>query len=59
MSLQNTFIPYGHYWSSPFCRWQGALSGVNSVELVANTARRFLEAREIDGALFDSPGARR
>ena len=54
MSLENTFIPYGHYWSSPFCRWQGALAGINSVELAAATAARFLQARKIDGTLLDS-----
>jgi acetyl-CoA acetyltransferase len=42
MALSKTFIPYGAYWSSPFCRWQGALSGENSVQLAAATARRFL-----------------
>ena len=54
MTLSNTFIPYGHYWSSAFCRWQGALAGQNSVELVAATAKRFLAERDIDGAHFDS-----
>ncbi len=54
MTLSNTFIPYGHYWSSPFCRWQGSLSGQNSVELVAATARRFLDHKQIDGGQFDS-----
>ena len=43
MALSNTFIPYGAYWSSPFCRWQGALANENSVVLAANTARRFFE----------------
>jgi acetyl-CoA acetyltransferase len=54
MTLSNTFIPYGHYWSSAFCRWQGALAGQNSVELVAATAKRFLAERDIDGTHFDS-----
>ncbi|MFQ5506542.1 MAG: thiolase family protein, partial [Planctomycetota bacterium] len=53
MSLETTFIPYGTYWSTPFCRWQGSLSGHNSIELAAATARRFLEAREIATESFD------
>ena len=56
MPLSKTFIPYGAYWSSPFCRWQGALSNENSVQLGANTARRFFEqssgsAENLDGLI--------
>lgn len=54
MTLDNTFIPYGTYWSSPFCRWQGALANDNSVVLAANTARRFLASKEIDTDSLDN-----
>ncbi len=47
MTLTKAFIPYGAYWSSPFVRWQGSLSGVNAVELAASSTRRFLDLREI------------
>ena len=53
-TLEKTFIPYGAYWSSPFCRWQGSLGQVNSLELAADTAKRFLEQRQIQPASFDS-----
>ena len=57
MALSNTFIPYGAYWSSPFCRWQGALANENSVVLAANTARRFFEQakgspEDLDSLIF-------
>jgi len=57
MALSNTFIPYGAYWSSPFCRWQGALANENSVVLAANTARRFFEqakgsSEDLDSLIF-------
>jgi len=54
MTLNSTFIPYGTYWSSPFCRWQGALANNNSVVLAAHTARRFLASKEIDTNTLDS-----
>lgn len=53
MALSKSFIPYGAYWSTPFCRWQGALSGVHSMELAASTTRRFLATREIGAEQFD------
>jgi len=43
MALSKTFIPYGAYWSSPFCRWQGALGNANAIQLAAATATRFFE----------------
>ncbi|MAE75269.1 MAG: acetyl-CoA acetyltransferase [Planctomycetes bacterium] len=47
MALEKTFIPYGAYWSSPFCRWQGSIAHLNSVELAATTTARFLASKEI------------
>lgn len=37
MRFDRVFIPMGAYWSSPFCRWQGALSGVHPLALLAAT----------------------
>ena len=45
--MSNAYIPYGGYWSSPFCRWQGGLAREHSMELAARTARRFFETREL------------
>jgi len=53
MALENSFIPYGGYWSTPFCRWQGSLSGYHSIELAGSVGRGFLESREIPPQMFD------
>jgi len=49
----NAEIPYGAYWSTPFCKWQGSLSSLNSVEFAAWVAKRELEQRDISPELFD------
>ncbi len=51
--FKNAFVPYRGYWSSPFCRWQGALATQNSTELAAAAAKRFLELRGLTPDLFD------
>jgi acetyl-CoA acetyltransferase family protein len=50
---KNVYVPYKRYWSSPFCRWQGALQNQHAVELVAATAKRFFELRGITPDIFD------
>ncbi|MEM7165311.1 MAG: thiolase family protein [Planctomycetota bacterium] len=54
MRFDRTYIPYGAYWSTPFCKWQGSLSGEHSVRLAANVTRDALAVREISGEAFDS-----
>ena len=54
----NTFskacIPYGGYYSTPFCRWQGSMQNENAIELSAKTARKwFLEKKQIDPTIID------
>jgi acetyl-CoA acyltransferase len=51
--MTDAYIPYGGYWSTPFAKWQGTLSHINSVELAAHVAKDELERREIDAAGFD------
>lgn len=46
-------IPYGAYWSTPFARWQGSFSNLNSVEFAAFVARREMEKRGLSADLFD------
>jgi acetyl-CoA acetyltransferase family protein len=48
------FIPYGGYWSTPFCRWQGSFAHLNAVPFAAEIARRALEERGISPKVFDS-----
>lgn len=54
MPFEKTFVPYGLYWSSPFCRWQGSLAQAHSLELVAQVAVEVLSAKKIDPKGFDS-----
>jgi acetyl-CoA acetyltransferase family protein len=54
VAFAKAFIPYGGYYSTPFCRWQGSMQYDNSVSLGAATARRwFLEKRKIDPTVID------
>ncbi len=54
MALAKTFIPYGVYWSTPFCKWQGSLSGENSVKLAAKVAASVLGEKDISPESFDA-----
>jgi len=53
MAAETAFIPYGAYWSSPFCRWQGSLANESSITLAASTASAFLASHEISPERFD------
>lgn len=53
-TFSKPYIPYGGYYSTPFCRWQGSMQHENSIELGAKTARRwFLEKKKIDPTVID------
>jgi len=57
MPLEKSFIPYGVYWSSPFCRWQGSFGELHSMELAAATTGAFLGSKgispdELDGLVL-------
>ena len=54
MRFKETFIPYGCYWSTPFIRWQGSFSSLNSIPFAAETTIRALKDRNISPDLFDS-----
>lgn len=43
MRFDRVFIPYGAWWSSPFCRWQGGLSGEHPLRLAAKSTSIMLE----------------
>ncbi len=53
MSFREAYIPYGGYWSTPFCRWQGGFSNQHSIRLAGETATRALEERNIEPSEFD------
>jgi acetyl-CoA acetyltransferase len=45
MRFERAYIPAGFAWSSPFARWQGALSEVNSLDLAVDVTRAGFERR--------------
>ncbi|MGB5932048.1 MAG: thiolase family protein [Anaerolineae bacterium] len=53
MPFQKAFIPYGGYWSTPFCRWQGSFAHLNAIPFAAEIATRALEERGISPEVFD------
>ena len=53
MFFQKSYIPYGGYWSTPFCRWQGSFAHLNAVPFAAEITVRALEEREISPQVFD------
>mgnify|MGYP002717004024 CR=1 FL=1 len=36
MRFERAYVPVGFAWSSPFARWQGVLSEVNSLDLAVD-----------------------
>jgi acetyl-CoA acetyltransferase len=46
-------IPYGAYWSTPFAKWQGSYSSLNSVSFAAHIAKRELANRSITPEILD------
>jgi acetyl-CoA acetyltransferase len=53
MQFTDVWIPYGGYWSSPFCAWQGSFSTQSTIPLAATLAVRALKERNIAAAEFD------
>jgi acetyl-CoA acetyltransferase len=51
--LTKAFIPYRGYYSTPFCRWQGAMASENSITLGAKTAARWIVQKDWKPAIFD------
>ncbi len=44
--MNNAYVPYGTYWSTPFAKWQGSLGHLHSMKLAANVARATLAAKK-------------
>jgi len=53
MAFKNTYIPYGGYWSTPFCIWQGSFQNLHAIRFAAETGKRFLEENKISPKDFD------
>jgi len=49
----SVWIPYGAYWSTPFCVWQGSLASLAPIPFAADIVRRALSERGIDPADVD------
>lgn len=47
MSFQKSYIPYGGYWTSPFCKWQGSFAALHPITFAADVACRALAERQI------------
>ena len=53
MRFEKAFIPYGAYWSTPFCRWQGSLGHLHAIKFAGQLAVQALSDRKIDPAVLD------
>lgn len=53
MRFKQVFIPYGCYWTTPFCRWQGSFGHLHSLKFAAETASRALSEKGISANVFD------
>jgi acetyl-CoA acetyltransferase family protein len=53
MQLDKAFIPYGGYWSTPFCRWQGSFGHLHSLKFAADVATQALAERNIGPESLD------
>jgi len=54
MAFKESYVPYGGYWSTPFCRWQGSFANQHAIKFGAQMAQKFMESREISPKEFDS-----
>jgi acetyl-CoA acetyltransferase family protein len=52
-AFKNVYIPYGNYWSTPFCRWQGSFQNLHAVKFASEIASKFLQENNISPELFD------
>jgi len=54
MQFKNAYIPYGGYWSTPFCKWQGGFANLHPLKFAAEVARGALAARQLSPDVFDA-----
>lgn len=53
MPFDDVWIPYGGYWSTPFCAWQGSFAVLPPIPFAAEVAARALADRGIAPADID------
>lgn len=54
MSFENSYIPYGGYWSTPFVKWQGSFANLHALKFAADITKRALSERNIAPDTFSS-----
>jgi hypothetical protein len=52
-AFKEAYIPYGGYWSTPFCTWQGSFQNLHSIKFAAGIGQRFLLENKISPKEFD------
>ena len=52
-AIENVYIPYGGYWSTPFSKWQNSFRDLHAVKFAAHVAKDALQERDIDPDSFD------
>ncbi len=53
MQFDNVYIPYGAYWSTPFCSWQGTFATLAPIPFAAEVTQRALAERGIGASEID------
>ncbi len=51
--LTKAYIPYKGYYSSPFAKWQGSLANDHSIILGSQTAKSWLQSKDLSPDIFD------
>jgi len=52
-TFKDVYIPYGCYWSTPFCSWQGSFQNLHAIKFAADIGNRFLQEKKISPKEFD------
>ncbi len=53
VQFKDVFIPYGAYWSTPFCSWQGSFANLAPIPFAADVTARALAQRGIEPGAID------
>ncbi len=52
-AIENVYVPYAGYWSTPFSKWQNSFADLHAVKFAAHVAADALAERDIDANTFD------